>query len=68
MAAVLFIIGIISILNAGIFMGVFTTGQQQRANYHTETKEDRMLRMKLGKISGVIGIIALLIGMLFYLI
>jgi O-antigen/teichoic acid export membrane protein len=68
MATIFFIIGIFGILNAGIFIGVFTTGQQQRANYHTETKEDHRLRMKVGKICGIIGVISLLIGMLFYLI
>jgi Family of unknown function (DUF5316) len=68
MSTIFLIIGIVGILNAGIFMGAFTTGQQQRANYYTETEEERRLRFKVGKVCGLIGLVSLLIGMLFYFI
>ncbi|NCU17075.1 DUF5316 family protein [Pallidibacillus pasinlerensis] len=35
------IVGIISIIIPGIFIGVWTDGQQQRANFHSETEEHR---------------------------
>ncbi|PAF23035.1 hypothetical protein CHH58_07555 [Terribacillus saccharophilus] len=64
MANVLLIIGVIAVINGGIFMGALTSGQQQRANYHTETKEDRLLRLKVGRISVLVGVLVLLLGLI----
>ncbi|PAF19219.1 hypothetical protein CHH69_17045 [Terribacillus saccharophilus] len=64
MANVLLIIGVIAVINGGIFMGALTSGQQQRANYHTESKEDRLLRLKVGRISVLVGVLVLLLGLI----
>lgn len=62
------IIGIIAIIVSGMFLGVWTSGQQQRANYHSETKEHRDFRSKVGIYTGLIGVAALgLAGLLFYI-
>ncbi|PAD34757.1 hypothetical protein CHI12_06950 [Terribacillus saccharophilus] len=68
MANVLLIIGVIAIINGGIFMGALTSGSQQRANYHTETKEDRLLRLKVGRISVLVGVLVLLLGLILHVI
>lgn len=54
--------GIILIIISGMFLGVWTSGNQQRANYHSETKEHRDFRSKIGIYSGVLGLILLMIG------
>lgn len=62
------IIGIIAIIVSGMFLGVWTSGQQQRANYHSETKEHRDFRSKVGIYTGLIGVASLgLAGLLFYI-
>lgn len=50
------IIGVIGILLSGIFIGAWTNGQQQRANFHSETEEHRGFRTKIALYSGLIGI------------
>ncbi|SEN53770.1 hypothetical protein SAMN04489762_2478 [Terribacillus saccharophilus] len=64
MANALLIIGVIAIINGGIFMGALTSGQQQRANYHTETKEDRLMRFKIGRISVLVGVLSFFVGLI----
>ncbi|ART75367.1 DUF5316 family protein [Sutcliffiella horikoshii] len=62
------IIGIVAIVVSGMFLGVWTSGQQQRSNYHSETKEHRAFRLKVGIFSGLIGLVSLgLAGLLFYI-
>lgn len=68
MANVFLIIGSIAIINGGVFMGALTSGQQQRANYHTETKEDRLMRLKVGKISVLVGVLVLLLALILHAI
>lgn len=68
MANALLIIGVIAIINGGIFMGALTSGQQQRANYHTETKEDRLMRFKIGRISVLVGVLILLLALILHAI
>jgi FtsZ-interacting cell division protein ZipA len=60
------IIGVIGIITSGIFMGVWTNGQQQRANFHSETEEHRNVRTKISMYSGVIGVISLGISAIIY--
>ncbi|WP_404431359.1 DUF5316 family protein [Sutcliffiella horikoshii] len=68
MIQVFLIIGIIVIIISGMFLGVWTSGQQQRANYHSETKEHRDFRLKVGIYAGIIGLASLgLAGLLFYI-
>lgn len=56
MIQIFLIIGIISIILSGMLLGVWTSGQQQRANYHSETKD------------GLIGLASLgLAGLLYYI-
>ncbi|MGD6779935.1 DUF5316 family protein [Sutcliffiella horikoshii] len=62
------IIGIVAIVVSGMFLGVWTSGQQQRANYHSETKDHRDFRSRVGIYSGLIGLVSLgLAGLLFYI-
>ena len=68
MANVLLIIGVIAIINGGIFMGALTSGQQQRANYHTETKEDRLMRFKIGRISVLVGVLVIILVIFLHVI
>ena len=62
------IIGIVGIIISGVFIGAWTDGDRQRANFYTETTEDRSFRTKIALISGLIGIIALIISGVIYFI
>jgi hypothetical protein len=63
----MFLIGTIGIIKSGIFIGAWTNGQQQRANFHSETEDHRNFRTKIAMISGGIGITSLVIaGLLYY--
>ncbi|WP_417898319.1 DUF5316 family protein [Bacillus haimaensis] len=62
------IIGIIGIVISGVFLGVWTSGQQQRANYHSETTVHRSFRTKIGLFSGLLGLVSLgIAALLFYI-
>ncbi|KMJ59850.1 hypothetical protein AB685_03045 [Bacillus sp. LL01] len=62
------IIGIIGIIISGVFLGVWTSGQQQRANYHSETTNHRSFRTKIGLFSGLLGLVSLgIAALLFYI-
>jgi len=61
-----FIIGIVGIIISGLFIGDWTDGQQQRANFHSETVEHRNFRTKIALCSGLVGIISLGIACLLY--
>ena len=68
MIQVFLIIGMIAIIISGLFLGVWTSGQQQRANYHSETKEHRDFRSKVGIYSGLVGVASFgIAGLLFYI-
>ncbi|MFB9327578.1 DUF5316 family protein [Paenibacillus aurantiacus] len=49
--------GVIGLLVAGILAGAFTSGDQNRANFYMESKEDRRARLKA---SGWVGSASLL--------
>lgn len=62
------VIGIVAIIISGLTSGAWTSGMQARANFATETRENRDQRNKVGLYAGVIGIIAFIIaGMISYL-
>ncbi|WP_414491341.1 DUF5316 family protein [Sutcliffiella horikoshii] len=62
------IIGIVAIGISGVFLGVWTSGQEQRANYHSETKDHRDFRSKVGIYSGLVGLVSLgVVGLLLYI-
>ncbi|WP_404469780.1 DUF5316 family protein [Sutcliffiella horikoshii] len=68
MIQIFLIISIISIIISGMFLGVWTSGQQQRANYHSETKDHRDFRSRVGIYAGLIGLASLgLAGLLYYI-
>ncbi len=52
---VFMIIGIIFIAISGLAIGAWINGPEQRANFHSETKEHRSARVRIGLYSGVIG-------------
>lgn len=61
-------IGIIGFLLSGITLGVFTSGEQQRGNFYTQTKDDRSSNLKFSLWTGLIGIISFLIaGVIYYI-
>lgn len=60
------IVGVIGIVISGIFIGAWTDGQQQRANFHSETDDHRNFRTKIAMISGLVGLISLGIAGLIY--
>lgn len=62
------IVGIVGITLSGIFIGAWTDGDRQRANFYTETTEDRSFRLKIALISGLVGIIGLIISGVIYFI
>ncbi|MGM0924182.1 MAG: DUF5316 family protein [Bacillota bacterium] len=66
MVQVFLIIGVISIIISGIFIGVWTSGQQQRANFHSETPVHRNFRTNIGLYSGLVGVVSLGISALIY--
>ncbi|MBO9129375.1 hypothetical protein J7Q84_06645 [Bacillus sp. 165] len=52
---------------SGIFVGAWKNGNQQRANFHSETKEHRDFRTRISLWSGLIGVLLLaLSGVLYY--
>ncbi|MCM3132785.1 DUF5316 domain-containing protein [Paenibacillus polysaccharolyticus] len=55
-------LGIILIFVSGLCIGAWTTGYQQRGNFHTESKEDRYIKKKVARWStfAVAGLIYLL--------
>ena len=54
--------GIICIILSGISLNAFVSGNEQRANFHSETKESRKERSSFGIKTGVIGLICLVLG------
>jgi C4-dicarboxylate transporter len=62
------ITGIVCIIISGIFVGAWVDGDRQRANFHTETSEDRSVRTKVALIFALVGLIALIISVIIYLI
>ncbi len=62
------IVGFIGIIISGIFIGAWTNGQQQRANFHSETEEHRGFRTKISLYAGLIGILSLGISAIIYLL
>ncbi|MDR7246385.1 DUF5316 family protein [Priestia megaterium] len=66
MLKVFLIIGVLGIVVSGIFIGAWTNGQQQRANFHSETNKHRNLRTKIATSSGLIGVVSLAIAASIY--
>ncbi|MBT2655917.1 hypothetical protein J7E81_11845 [Bacillus sp. ISL-18] len=62
------IVGIVSIMISGVFIGAWVDGDRQRGNFYSETPEDRNSRTKIALISGFVGIVSLLISGLIYFI
>jgi hypothetical protein len=61
-------VGVIGIIISGIFIGAWTDGQQQRANFHSETEDHRNFRTKIAMISGLVGFISLgIAGFIYFL-
>jgi len=63
-----FIIGVTGIIISGIFIGAWTDGQQQRANFHSETEDHRNFRTKIGLVTGAVGLLSIGIAGLIYFI
>ncbi|MGJ3196898.1 DUF5316 family protein [Peribacillus frigoritolerans] len=62
------IIGVVGIIISGIFIGAWTGGQQQRANFHSESEGHRNFRTKTAFFSGLIGVISLgITGLIYFL-
>lgn len=62
------IVGIVSIVISGIFIGAWTDGQQQRGNFHSETTKHRSFRTKISLFTGLLGLISLgITGLIYFL-
>ncbi|KAB2331320.1 DUF5316 family protein [Bacillus mesophilum] len=68
MVQLFLIMGILCILISGIFIGAWTDGKQQRANFHSETEEHRDFRTKIAMYAGLAGVISLAISGFIYLL
>ncbi|KAB2334548.1 hypothetical protein F7731_15205 [Cytobacillus depressus] len=66
MAQFFFIVSVVCIAISGVFIGAWTDGQQQRANFHTETDNDRKIRTKVGLYSGLAGLVFLGMAIFIY--
>jgi hypothetical protein len=62
------IVGVAGIVISGIFIGAWTDGQQERANFHSETDKHRNFRTRIALYSGLVGAISLGIARLIYLL
>ncbi|MEK3934264.1 DUF5316 family protein [Sporosarcina sp. FSL W7-1349] len=51
--------GIVFVVISGLSLGAWSNGAEQRANFHSETKEHRGFRERIALYSGIIGIIFL---------
>ncbi len=60
-------LGAISWILAGIFTGAFISGDRSRANFHTETKEDRKFKNKLTTVFFMFGIPFLVTALVIYM-
>jgi Family of unknown function (DUF5316) len=56
------LIGIIGVGLSAITSGALVSGDRQRANFHSETKEQRKLNFKLSLWTGLVGLGAFLIA------
>lgn len=62
------VIGTVAIIISGLTSGAWTSGMQARANFATETRENRDQRNKVGLYTGIIGVVAFIIaGVISYL-
>lgn len=62
------LIGMIGIGLSALTSGAFVSGVQQRANFHSETKEHRRSNFKFSLWTGLVGICALLISGIIYFV
>ncbi|WP_026675024.1 DUF5316 family protein [Alkalihalobacterium bogoriense] len=68
MVKLLLIVGVVGIINSDIFIGAWTDGQQQRANFYSKTEDNSNFEMKIALISGLVGLVCLGIaaGLIYY--
>ncbi|MDQ0217837.1 hypothetical protein ELQ35_13730 [Peribacillus cavernae] len=67
MSKIILITGVVLIAFSGIFLGAWVSGDQQRGNFYSETKENRFLRTKISLWSGGLGLLCLAIwGLIYY--
>lgn len=62
------LIGIIGVGLSGITSGAFISGVQQRANFHSETKEHRRSNFKFSLWTGLVGILSFLLAGIIYIV
>ncbi|MEK5391773.1 DUF5316 family protein [Margalitia sp. FSL K6-0131] len=60
------IAGLVCIFVSGIYIGAWTDGDRQRANFYSETPKNRKQRVNIGLLFGLIGVISLLIAGIIY--
>ncbi|CAG9621298.1 DUF5316 family protein [Sutcliffiella rhizosphaerae] len=66
MLNIVLIIGGMFIVISGIFFGVWTSGQQHRANVNSETTVHKDFRTKVGMYSGLLGLICFGLAAIIY--
>lgn len=61
-------LGVLCFFITGLCVGAWTSGDQQRANFHLEPKEDRKLKHKVAIWSALVGIVSFaVVGLLYFL-
>lgn len=60
-------LGIILIFVSGLCIGAWTTGYQQRSNFHSEPKVDREIKNKVAIWSALAGVVSFAVAGLMYL-
>ncbi|EIT85432.1 hypothetical protein A374_09353 [Fictibacillus macauensis ZFHKF-1] len=56
------ILGIVGIIISGVFIGAWTSGDQQRSTFHSETGEHRSFRIRVALWCGLLGLLCLVIA------
>ncbi|MFD3445407.1 DUF5316 family protein [Microbacteriaceae bacterium 4G12] len=59
-------IGIGCIIISGLFVGAWVNGDMQRGNFHSETKQHRSFRERVGLWSGLTGLVFLGVAVIVY--
>ncbi|BAC12286.1 DUF5316 family protein [Oceanobacillus iheyensis] len=65
---IFFLIGLISLIISGLVLGTWKSGPDNRADYYSQSKEQRHYRTNFGLKAGGIGILSALIAVCIYFV
>ncbi|MDG4657779.1 DUF5316 family protein [Ectobacillus antri] len=64
----LLMISITCFVISGVFLNIWVNGDRQRANFHSETKQHRTFRERVGLWSGSVGLLFLGVALITYFV